>query len=82
MPNLWTLDHFKPTDHVVVEGDTLPALFWNAARRRADRVILRQKDFGVWRGWTWRETSAIVREIAMGLVADGLGIGEIGRAHV
>ena len=76
MPNLWSLDHFKPTDRIVVEGDTLAALFWNAVRQRADQVIVRQKDFGIWRGWTWHDTGVIVSEIAMGLVADGLQSGE------
>ncbi len=72
MPRLWDLDHFRPRPDVVVAGETVTDLFWNAVEMRADAVMMRQKDMGIWRAWSWREVGAIVREIAMGLVAEGL----------
>jgi long-chain acyl-CoA synthetase len=42
MSNLWDLSHLKPREDVVVEGDTLSAMFWNAAAPRAGRVFMRQ----------------------------------------
>ena len=49
MSNLWDLSHLKPRDDIVVAGDTLSAMFWNAAAERAALVFMRQKEFGIWR---------------------------------
>ena len=57
-------------------GDTIPALFWNAAQARGDAVWMRQKELGIWRTWSWRETAAAVREITGGLMAIGFARGE------
>src|SRR5262245_3431012 len=62
------------TDHglaPVLPGDTLPEIFWNAVARRGDSVFMRQKQYGLWRSWTWAQTGAAVREIAHGLMALG-----------
>jgi long-chain acyl-CoA synthetase len=59
-----------------IPGETIPTLFWNAVERRAERVILRQKEFGVWQACTWRDLGAAAREIAMGLAALGFEPGE------
>ncbi len=71
MSNLWDLSHIQPNHDVVVPGETIPAMFWNAAQARADKVWMRQKEFGLWRMWTWRQTAEAVREIANGLMALG-----------
>ena len=57
-------------------GDTIPAIFWNAARARGDQVWMRQKEFGIWRSWSWRQTADAVSEIAGGLMAIGFAPGE------
>ncbi|HUR88745.1 MAG TPA: long-chain fatty acid--CoA ligase [Ramlibacter sp.] len=71
MSNLWDLSHIRPATRVAVEGDTIPAMFWNAVKLRGDRTWLRQKEFGIWRGWSWNEVAQAVREIAGGLMALG-----------
>ncbi|HEY9239888.1 MAG TPA: AMP-binding protein, partial [Burkholderiaceae bacterium] len=76
MSNLWDLGHLKPREDVVVEGETLSAMFWNAAAQRAGRVFMRQKKLGIWREWTWDQTAQAVREIGDGLLALGLEPGE------
>jgi long-chain acyl-CoA synthetase len=76
MPNLWDVVNLKPGTEVPVRGETLPALFWNAVAQRADAVWLREKEFGIWRSWTWRQVGDAVREIACGLVALGFTPGE------
>ena len=63
-------------DQIVIQGDTMSKMFWNAVQQRGDRVILRQKDFGIWNAVTWRELGVIAREIGMGLVALGFAPGE------
>jgi len=72
MSVLWDTSHLQPRDDIVVPGDTLPAMFRAAAQQRADRVIMRQKEFGIWREWTWAQTEQAVREMAMGLAALGV----------
>lgn len=71
MSYLWDLSHIQPETRVVLEGDTIPAMFWNAVKARGPAVWMRQKDFGIWRSWTWEQTGQAVREIAHGLMALG-----------
>ncbi|WP_066267123.1 AMP-dependent synthetase/ligase [Hydrogenophaga palleronii] len=71
MSNLWDLSGIQPQTDVVLEGDTIPALFWNGVAARGPQVWMRQKDFGIWRAWTWDQTGTAVREIAHGLMALG-----------
>jgi long-chain acyl-CoA synthetase len=73
---LWDLAHLQPCLDIVVPGDTIPAVFWKAVELRSDKVWMRQKEFGIWRTWTWRQTAEAVREIAGGLLALGFGHGE------
>ncbi len=77
MSNLWDLSHIQPRQDVVVPGDTIPAIFWNAVARRGDTVWMREKELGLWQAWTWKETGAAVREVAMGLASLGLQPGEV-----
>lgn len=44
--------------------DTLPKLLLHHSKVRPDRPAMREKKFGVWRCWTWRETEYEVRRIA------------------
>ncbi len=75
--NLWQLDELRPRLGIVVPGETIPAVFWNAAGQRAGRVFMRQKEFGLWREWTWTRTAEAVREIGNGLIALGLRPGDV-----
>jgi long-chain acyl-CoA synthetase len=58
------------------EGNTLPAVFWNAVKMRGDTVWMREKDLGIWRSWSWNRTGEAVREVAHGLMAIGLEPGD------
>ena len=59
----WKKDNsqFWSTREVVVPGDTIPRMFMNAVEQRGERVIFRQKSFGLWQTLTWRELEGIVR---------------------
>jgi long-chain acyl-CoA synthetase len=61
---------------VVCPGETVPELFLNAVKARGDKVWMREKDLGIWRGVSWNQLDTMVREVAMGLVALGLQPGE------
>jgi long-chain acyl-CoA synthetase len=74
--NLWDAHELVPRTDIVVPGDTVPAVFWNAARQRANRVLMREKKLGLWREWTWTRAAAAVREIGDGLLALGLAPGD------
>ncbi len=76
MSYLWDLGKLKANDRIVVPGDTVPRIFWHAARQRASLVWLREKELGLWRNWTWAQTADAVREIAHGLIALGLERGQ------
>ena len=71
MSYLWDLSAIQPQPKVVMGGDTIPAVFWNAVKARGPNVWMRQKDFGIWRTWTWNDTANAVREIGHGLMALG-----------
>ena len=76
MSNLWDLSHIQPESRVVLEGETIPVMFWNAVEKRGPQVWMRQKQLGIWRAWTWQQTAEAVREIAGGLMSLGLQPGQ------
>ncbi|MGE0498461.1 MAG: long-chain fatty acid--CoA ligase [Ramlibacter sp.] len=76
MSNLWDLSHIQPATAVAMDGDTIPAMFWNAVDKRGPQVWMRQKKLGIWRSWTWQQTGEAVREIAGGLMSLGFAPGE------
>ncbi|MBU3740401.1 MAG: long-chain fatty acid--CoA ligase, partial [Rhodoferax sp.] len=76
MKGLWNAARIQPRHEIAMDGDTLPAIFWNAVQQRGDRVWLRQKHLGLWRSWTWRQTGDAVQEIAAGLLSLGLAPGD------
>jgi long-chain acyl-CoA synthetase len=76
MPNLWDVNMLKAGIELLVQGNTLPAIFWNAAQQRSGKTWLREKKLGIWREWSWQQTADAVREIGHGLIALGLMPGE------
>jgi len=77
MSNLWDLSRIRPETRIVIEGETIPAIFWNAVRQRGPRVWLRQKDLGLWRSWSWARCGEAVGEIAGGLMHLDLRPGDV-----
>ena len=76
MTNLWDLQHIQPQTQSVLDGDTIPAMFWNAVRERGDTVWLRTKDLGIWRSWSWAQVGEAVSEVAGGLLSLGFAPGD------
>ena len=71
MSQLWDLDDMQPNHEIVLPGETIAAMFWNAVERRGGQVWLRQKHLGIWKSWTWDQTARAVHEIAGGLISLG-----------
>ena len=63
--------------HAQTDPDTVAKLFWHGVATRGPNVILRQKDFGIWKSVDWSELGGIAREIGMGLVSLGYEPGEV-----
>ncbi|NML84936.1 long-chain fatty acid--CoA ligase [Polaromonas sp.] len=76
MSNLWNLENIRAQHDIVMPGETIPAVFWNAVNRRTNQVWMRQKKFGIWRSWNWTQTGDAVRELAAGLISLGFARGE------
>ena len=61
----------------ITEDLTIPKLFWKKAQEfGADRVAMREKEFGVWRPITWAQYLENVKHLALGLVKLGLKKGD------
>ena len=60
----------------VEPGTTFPQLLLQHARVRGDRPAIREKDLGIWQGWTWSEVRDEAEAIAHGLAAAGLARGD------
>jgi long-chain acyl-CoA synthetase len=56
--------------------DTFPKLLERNARTIPDRVALREKEFGIWQSFTWRDYHERVRAFSLGLTALGVGRGD------
>ena len=76
MSQLWNTAHAQGNTHVVMPGETMVEVFWNAVAQRGQRLMMREKKLGIWRGWTWHETGDAVRQLAMGLAAHGFAPGD------
>ena len=76
MSNLWDLSDIQSQTESVLDGDTIPAMFWNAVKKRSDTVWLREKDLGIWRSWTWSQVGTATEEVAGGLLSLGFAPGD------
>ena len=73
-------------------SDTFPKLLLRNAKESGSQDALREKDYGIWRTYTWSDYAEEVRRLALGLASMGFSRGDkigvigdnrqIGRAHV
>lgn len=63
---------------VAIDGfNSIPGLFWHRVTTHPDRVVIREKDFGIWNEYTWRDYGDYARRVGMGLIALGLTRGDV-----
>ncbi len=63
---------------VVVQGcTTISQLFWKRVTELPEKVALREKDFGIWNEYTWRDYGDHARWAGLGLKALGLERGDV-----
>ncbi len=58
------------------EHDTFPKLVRANARRWPDKIAIREKDYGIWQSYTWRDYYEQGRLIALGLASLGFARGD------
>jgi long-chain acyl-CoA synthetase len=75
--------------HRIVRGDefgwksetlpykSIPELFRLRVKELGDTTMMRQKELGIWRAYSWNEVATIVGEIGAGLVSIGFEPGEV-----
>ncbi len=56
--------------------DTVHELFWQRVAELGDAPMMRQKDLGLWRSYSWNEVATIVSEVAAGLAQLGFEPGQ------
>ena len=56
--------------------DTFPKLLKDNARRIGDRPSIREKEYGIWQAWTWRQVEEEVLAFAAGLSTLGFSSGD------
>src|SRR5258708_26165999 len=61
----------------VAEADTYPKMLRLNARQHGVEIALREKDFGLWRVFTWSDYQRRVHDFALGMVELGLGRGDV-----
>ncbi|MBB1497866.1 long-chain fatty acid--CoA ligase [Paracoccus sp. MC1862] len=55
---------------------SIPALLARNAATLGNWPACREKEFGIWQGWTWAEAQEEIRALAMGFLALGLNRGD------
>jgi len=61
----------------VAKADTYPKLLRLNAKEHGGEIALREKDFGLWKVFTWKDYQARVHDFALGMVELGLGHGDV-----
>ena len=61
----------------VAQADTYPKLLRLNATEHGSEIALREKDFGLWRTFSWDDYQNRVRDFALGMVELGLGRGDV-----
>src|SRR6476661_1898082 len=61
----------------VAAADTYPKLLRLNASEHGSEIALREKDFGLWRVFTWSDYQIRVHDFALGIIELGLGPGHV-----
>lgn len=59
------------------QADTFPKMLRLNAREHGGEIALREKDFGLWRVFTWNDYQTRVHDFALGMIELGLGRGDV-----
>lgn len=66
----------NPSD--IVDGhSTMAALFWSRVQEQQSKVVIREKDFGIWNEYTWTDWGEYAKLVGLGLKSLGLERGDV-----
>lgn len=65
------------TTAVVDDHNTMPSLFWSRVKELDKKVVIREKDFGIWNEYTWADWGEQAKLVGLGLKALGLERGDV-----
>jgi long-chain acyl-CoA synthetase len=71
-----SLSSDSPSADGLAALDTFPKLLLDHAARRGDKPANREKDYGIWQSWSWRQVADEVAALANGLAAMGFRRGD------
>ncbi len=66
----------NPNHHPASQADTFPRILLDNAARLADKAAVREKEFGIWQVWNWRQMKEEIFAFAAGLHALGFAAGD------
>ncbi|MGM5025812.1 long-chain fatty acid--CoA ligase [Tardiphaga sp. 862_B3_N4_1] len=61
----------------VKQADTYPKLLRLNAKEHGQEIALREKDFGLWREFTWNDYHSRVKDFTLGMVELGIARGDV-----
>ncbi len=63
---------------VSIDGKSdIPGLFRQRVTSLHDRVVIREKDFGIWNEYTWGDYGRFAKHVGLGLISLGLKRGDV-----
>ena len=63
---------------VAIDGfSSIPALFWHRVNANPERLVIREKDYGIWNEYTWADYGRNAKYAGLGLMALGLKPGDV-----
>ena len=63
--------------HTSPDYATVPQMFWHGVKTRGPATMMRQKDLGIWRAYSWTDVGEIVTDVAAALQSFGLVPGDV-----
>jgi len=63
---------------VAIDGcSSIPALFWHRVTTNPERLVIREKDYGIWNEYTWADYGKNAKYAGLGLMSLGLKPGDV-----
>ena len=56
--------------------DTIPRIVAHHAQNGPDSAAFREKEFGIWQSWSWRQTASEIDALALGFLDIGVNAGD------
>jgi long-chain acyl-CoA synthetase len=73
-----TVDISLDPPAVTIDGcSNIPALFWRRVTANPERLVIREKDYGIWNEYTWADYGRNAKYVGLGLMSLGMKPGDV-----